>query len=146
MAGSACFMPKLFPESLKIEDRKRLALLSNLGENMNHFLGDRSVLLVSPCLNFTIESVRHVFNIESGRVSSVLPPLWRNLPKGSSQRSKFLGGSFRRSYCLFEQRARDTSAMFSAIDRKVHSQIGSRARSNNLVSPGLMVTNKVMVL
>ena len=32
MAGSACFMPKLFSESLEIKNRKRLALLSNLGE------------------------------------------------------------------------------------------------------------------
>jgi len=58
MAGSACFMPKLFPESLEIKDRKRLVLFSSLGTNMNQLLGDGPVFFVSPCLDFTIESIR----------------------------------------------------------------------------------------
>jgi hypothetical protein len=87
MAGSVCFMPKLFPESLEIENRKRLALASNLGENMNHLLGDGPVFLVSSCLDFTIESIRHVLDIQGSHISSITPPVWRNLQKRSSQRS-----------------------------------------------------------
>src|SRR5262245_39271879 len=91
MAGSACFMPKVLPESLEIENRKRLALLSNLGENMNHLLGDRPVFLSSPCLDLTIEPIRHVLDIQGSHVSSITPPLWRNLGKRSSQRCEGQG-------------------------------------------------------
>jgi hypothetical protein len=67
-------MPKLFSESLEIENRKRVALLSNLGENMNDLLGDGTVFLVSPCLGFTIEPIRHVLDIQRRHVSSIMPP------------------------------------------------------------------------
>jgi hypothetical protein len=81
-------MPKLFPETLEIENRERLALLGNLGENMNHLLGDGPVFLVSSCLDFAIEPIRYVLDIQGSHVSSIMPPLWRKLQKGSSQRSE----------------------------------------------------------
>src|SRR5262245_58437513 len=96
MAGSGCFMPKFFTESLEIENRKRLALLSNLGENMNHLLGDGPVFLVSPYLDFTIEPIRHVLDIQGSHVSSIMPPLWRNPQIGSSRRSECEYGTRRR--------------------------------------------------
>jgi hypothetical protein len=46
-------MPKFFTKSLEIEDRKRLSLLNNLGENMNYLLGDGPMFLASPGLDFT---------------------------------------------------------------------------------------------
>jgi hypothetical protein len=79
-------MPKFFTKSLEIEDRKRLSLLNNLGENMNYLLRDGPMFLASPGLDFTIEAIGHVLNIQGSHVSSIMPPLWRNLQNRSSQR------------------------------------------------------------
>jgi hypothetical protein len=107
-------MPKFFTESLEIENRKRLALLSNLAENMNHLLGDGAVVLVSPCLDFAIEPIWDVLDIQGSHVSSIMPPLCEE----SADTVK----------PTFQARGRDTSAMFSAIDRKVHGRLRSGPR------------------
>jgi hypothetical protein len=81
-------MPKLFSETQEIENREGLALLRNLGENMNHLLGDRPVFLVSSCLDFAIEPVGDVLDIQGSHVSSIVPPLWKSLRAWSSQCSE----------------------------------------------------------
>src|SRR5206468_3854378 len=70
--------PVLLAQALQFENRQRLGGLERPAEQQRDLLGDGPPLALRPDLQFLVEAVRQVLDVERGHGYSVYPPLWRN--------------------------------------------------------------------
>jgi hypothetical protein len=73
--------PGFFSQPLEVEDRKGIATLSCLCENVDNLLRDGTMLSARAGLNFPVEAIGKIFYIERRHVilniSSIMEEIWR---------------------------------------------------------------------
>ena len=65
MFASVNFFPNVLPQPLEIQNGEGGGTFRCCAKNMNNFLGHRSMFPVRACLNFFVQAIRQIFDIES---------------------------------------------------------------------------------
>ena len=79
MGGRVHPAPAFLAEAPELHDRQECGLLGRLTQEVNHLLGDGSVLALGAHLELLVQLVRNVPDVERRHLdSSILPALWRH--------------------------------------------------------------------
>src|SRR5438093_9460070 len=95
MLGSIHALPQLLPKALKFKDRKRFGALECLTKQVRDLLSDRSAVALRPSLQFSIQGVREILDIQGCQV--IVPPFFLHFGSRHEPRSSRSGGLYRHS-------------------------------------------------